>query len=553
MRKSALLLAGLGLVMVGAVAGHWFDPRGPDAPSQGVKTIQSAYEVIRESYVDPVPAGSLTTSGIQGMTESLDPFSVYITADRMTQVEESFRGSFEGIGVSYELIAGPSDQDTIGVTTVAPDGPSDEAGLRAGDRIVEVEGESAVGWSHDKIQRRLKGPQGSTVTVTLRRPSEPSHLERTIRRGTVPMETVDAAYMMDDQTGYLRLNRFARTTHEEVTDALSTLKENGMTRLMLDLRGNAGGLMSMAERVADEFLVEGQLIVRARSRHEEYGGARYATEEGLLEDAPLVVLVDHHSASASEIVAGALQDHDRAVLVGRRTFGKGLVQRQFDLRDGSGLRLTVARFYTPSGRLLQRPDDRDENPLPARVDTAALPDSLLHRTDAGRTVVGGGGILPDTVVTDSLENAFRRPVTQEGLVRAFARRWADTHSEQLRAEWEGRPEAFARDFELPPRAYRTFLDYAAEEGRSIRGFDPSPPLASALEDADFSGASYTREAVRAARASIETEITAYLGQRLFGPSMFVRIRNQSNEVVRAAQEAWPRAGRWAERYPVSDS
>ena len=551
MRQTAVTLAGLGLVVVGALAGHWFDEAGSPAPPERFETVQSAYEVIRDSYVDPVPAESLTAAGIRGMTESLDPFSVYIAPDRMKRVEESFSGSFEGIGVSYELIDGPNDRDTIGVTTVVADGPSAEAGLRAGDRIVEVEGESAVGWSHQKIQRRLKGPEGSTVRVTLRRPSEPSPIERTIRRGTVPMETVDAAYMMDDRTGYLRLNRFARTTHREVTDALTSLKEQGMTRLMLDLRGNAGGLMSMAEAVADEFLVEGQLIVEARSRHEQYGGARYATEEGLLESVPLVVLVDEHSASASEIVAGALQDHDRAVLVGRRTFGKGLVQRQFDLQDGSGLRLTVARFYTPSGRLLQRSDERAEGALSVPVDTSALPDSLLHRTDAGRLVVGGGSIHPDRVVVDSIENPYRRAVTQEGIVRDFARRWADAHSERLRAEWAGRPDAFARDFELPSVAYSDFVEYAAGHGRSGEGGKTAGFLAPSRTDAVVSGGPFDPEAIRAARPQIETDVTAYLGRRLFGPSMFVRIRNRSDDVLQAAHEAWPRAEKWADRYPVS--
>jgi carboxyl-terminal processing protease len=552
MRRAAGVLAGFGLIVIGAFAGHWFHDAGPQPPQEQSETLQSAYDVIRESYVDPVPADSLAAAGIEGMMESLDPYSVYITANRMKQVEESFRGSFEGIGVSYELIEGPDNQDTIGVTTVVPDGPSDEAGLQAGDRIVEVEGASAVGWSHQKIRRRLKGPEGSTVTVRLRRPTEPSLMERTIRRGTVPMETVDAAYMMDDRTGYLRLNRFARTTHEEVTDALTSLNDDGMTRLILDLRGNAGGLMSMAEKIADEFLVEGQLIVRAKSRHEEYGGARYATGEGRLEEAPVVVLVDEHSASASEIVAGALQDHDRAVLVGRRTFGKGLVQRQFDLRDGSGLRLTVARFYTPSGRLLQRPDEGEEGALPPEADTAVVADSLLHRTDAGRAVIGGGGIQPDTVVVDSIENPFRRRVTEDGLVRAFARRWADTHSERLRAEWEGRPEAFARDFQLPAQTYPAFLDYAArgEGAARARKRDRSPEVR--LRDVDGLGDSVTPEEVRAARAPIETDIKAYLGRRLFGVSMFVRIRNQANAVVQAAHSAWPHATRWAERYPVTD-
>jgi len=552
MRHTAFLLAGLGLVLIGALAGHWVDELGPEAPPESFNTLESAYEVIQESYVDPVPAESLTASGIRGMTESLDPFSVYITPRRMKQVEESFSGSFEGIGVTYELIDGPKNQDTIGVTTVVPEGPSAEAGLRAGDRIVEVEGESAVGWSHQTIRRRLKGPEGSTVEVTLRRPSEPSLIERTIRRGTVPMETVDTAYMMDDQTGYLRLNRFARTTHREVTSALTTLKEEGMTRLVLDLRGNAGGLMSMAEELADEFLVEGQLIVRARSRHDEYGGARYATEQGLWEDAPIVVLVDEHSASASEIVAGALQDHDRAVLVGRRTFGKGMVQRQFDLQDGSGLRLTVARFYTPSGRLLQRTDGRAEGAPAVETDTSALPDSLQHRTDAGRLVVGGGGIQPDTVIADSIENPFQRTVTREGLVRDFARRWADTHGERLRTEWDGRPNAFARSFDVPSTLYPAFLGYAAEQGLTVRRGNPAGALPTDPDDADASDPSFTREEVRAARVPIETDVAAYLGQRLFGPSMLVRIRNRSDPTVRAVEDVWPRAGRWADRYPIGE-
>jgi len=548
MRRTAFTLAGLGLVLVGVLAGQWVDELGPEAPPESFDTLQSAYEVIQESYVDPVPADSLAASGIRGMTESLDPFSVYITPGRMRQVEESFSGSFEGIGVTYELIDGPEEQDTIGVTTVLPDGPSAKAGLRAGDRIVAVEGESAVGWSHQTIRQRLKGPEGSTVTVTLRRPAAPSRIERTIRRGTVPMETVDAAYMMDDRTGYVRLNRFARTTHREVTDALTTLKADGMTRLLLDLRGNAGGLMSMAEKLADEFLVEGQLIVRARSRHDEYGGARYATGQGIWEEGPVVVLVDEHSASASEIVAGALQDHDRAVLVGRRTFGKGMVQRQFDLRDGSGLRLTVARFYTPSGRLLQRTDERTEETSSGERLPSTVADSLRHRTDAGRLVVGGGGIEPDTVIADSVENPFRRRVTQEGLVRDFARRWADAHGDRLRAEWGGRPEAFARTFALPSTLYPAFLEYVAEAGVSVPGRTSADVPATG--PADASGSSFSQAEVQAARAPIETDVTAYLGRRLFGPSMFLRIQNRSDPMVQATETVWGRAARWADRYPV---
>ena len=551
MKRTTLAIAGVGLLLVGMVAGQWMHtPPSPD-DTEAFRTLRSAYEIVRNSYVDPIPPDSLATASMRGMMDTLDPFSVYLSPERMKQVEESFRGSFEGIGISYELIEGPDGRDTIGVTTVLPGGPSAKAGLRAGDRIVEVAGTSAVGWSHQKIQRRLKGPAGSSVSVTLRRPSRSDRLERSITRGTVPLETVDAAYMIDDRTGYLRLNRFARTTHREVAHALASMKEEGLSRLILDLRGNAGGLMSMAEKVADEFLVEGQLIVRAGSRHEEYGGARYATGEGLLEQAPLAVLVDEHSASASEIVAGALQDHDRAVIVGRRTFGKGLVQRQYDLDDGSALRLTVARFYTPSGRLLQRPHGEERDTLHARS-PASVPDSLVHRTDAGRRVVGGGGIPPDRVVADSMLNPYRRAVTREGLVRTFARRWADAHSARLRDRWTDRPDAFADRFSVPSTVYPAFVRYAEEHGvrapalratvgaEEAPGRPPAPPTDGAFD----------RSAVEAARADIETDLKAYVGQRLFGPAMLIRVRNTIDPVVRAAQQSWPRAERWAQRYPI---
>ncbi|MFB6248850.1 MAG: S41 family peptidase [Salinibacter sp.] len=549
MKRTTFALAGFGLILLGALAGQWFHGSTTKTDREGLRTLRSAYEVIRNSYVEPVPSESLTASSLRGMMETLDSFSVYISPGRMKQIEESFSGSFEGIGISYELIEGPNQTDTISVTTVLPGGPSAEAGLRAGDRIVRVAGDPALGWSHQKIQRRLKGPKGSSVSVTLRRPGRSELLERTITRGTVPLETVDAAYMMTDRTGYLRLNRFARTTHREVTQALRSLKDQGMTRLIFDLRGNAGGLMGMAETVADEFLVEGQLIVEARSRHEEFGGARYATDDGLLQDAPVIVLVNEHSASASEIVAGALQDHDRALLVGRRTFGKGLVQRQYDLSDGSGLRLTVARFYTPSGRLLQR-SERSRDSLTTQIDTASVADSLRHRTDAGRLVLGGGGILPDRLVADSIQHDYRRAVTRRGLVRDFARRWADAHTDTLRRRWGDQPEAFAANFSLPRTAYPAFVRYAAEHG--VR--PPSDPASAGVEGrtspSPKSAPRWQTEAVEAARSAIETDIKAYLGRRLFGPSMMIRIRNRIDPVVQSARQAWGPARTWATRYPI---
>jgi carboxyl-terminal processing protease len=557
MKRTTLAIAGLGLVLIGAMLGQWVHETSVPEPDPATfETLSTAYEVIRQSYVEPVPAGSLARTSIEGMVGALDPYSVYISTEQMQQVEETFSGSFEGIGITYELIPGPESQDTIAVMSVIPGGPSAKAGLRAGDRIVRVGGESAVGWSHERIRERLKGPKGSSVPVSLRRPGRDDLVQTTITRDTVPFRTVEATYLMDDRTGYLRLGRFARTTHREVNKALETLDEKGMERLILDLRGNAGGLMSMAEKVADEFLVDGQLIVRARGRHDEYGGTRYATEDGRFEDRPLIVLVDEHSASASEIVAGALQDHDRALLVGRRTFGKGLVQRQFGFGDGSGLRLTVARFYTPSGRLLQRTEGSLMDSLLAEAGTldslgaAALPDSLVHRTDAGRRVVGGGGIQPDRVVPGQTDG-YRFAVQHRGLVREFARQWIDARSDSLRRTWESRPAAFRRQFSFPSTTYPAFVRYAAERGvRSGSGAATRPNGNGGGAPGAGTEDVFVRAEVDAARAEIETILKSYVGQRLFGPEMRIRVQNTADSVVSAARQSWPTATRWAERYPV---
>ena len=540
MTRTRYLLAGIGLIFIGGVFGQWVHQAGPTpAQSNGLQTLRSAFKTIRSAYVEPVSADSLVRSSIAGMTKSLDPFSVYISADRMKRVEESFRGSFEGIGISYDLIDGPRDQDTIAVVSVVEDGPSAEAGLRAGDRIVEVNDTSAVGWPHEKIQRRLKGPQGSEVSVTLRRPGRVVPVQATITRDTVPLETLQAAYVIEGGVGYIRLGRFAQTTHQEVTDALKALEAQGMDRLILDLRGNAGGLMSMAEKVADEFLVDDQLIVEARSRHEGYGGARYATRNGRFEQNPLIVLVDEHSASASEIVAGALQDHDRALLMGRRTFGKGLIQRQFGLGDGSTLRLTVARFYTPSGRLLQRPhgEERDSLSTMAR-DPSQVPDSLIYRTDAGRPVIGGGGIQPDRVVPGPDRSPYWQAVASDDLLHTFARGWVDKRTKALHRRWEGKPDAFVTDFSLPDSTYDAFVRFAAHHGVTVR--DASSPDTSGFRSAE----------IDAAQSRVETAITAYVGQRLFGEEMRIRIQNQDDPVVQRALRAWETAQKWAERYPI---
>jgi len=540
--------------------------RVPDA----LRNVTRAQSLIQDHYVETVAPESLAGSAIQGMLSHLDPHSVYIPPTRMDDIQESFRASFEGIGISYEKIGGPDDRDTIAVVTVQPGGPSAKAGLKPGDRIIAVNGTTAVGWTHETIRSRLKGPEGSQVAVTLRRPGVADPLTTRITRDDVPLHTVDAAVMLADSTGYIQLNRFARTTHQEIVRALSRLDERGMQRLILDLRGNAGGYMRMAERLSDEFLVEGQVIVSSRSRHRDYNETVRATDEGLYEDRPLVVLVDEHSASASEIVAGALQDHDRALIVGRRTFGKGLVQRQYDLGDRSGLRVTVARFYTPSGRLIQTPyrDDRAsyyerKAALLERDPAAALdslvrhaPDSLRHHTDGGRVVLGGGGIMPDRIVPrDGTGRDFRQAVQQQGVVHDFARRWVDARVRRLTARWEGKEDAFIAHFSLPAGTYASFLQFAAQQGvplGTVHVTSPSAPSTNTAAETQRDATDrFSRRAVEEARPVVKTLIKSNIGRRLFGSDAWYRIRMPVDPAVVAALRHEKAARQLAMQYPVS--
>ncbi|MGA7305334.1 MAG: S41 family peptidase, partial [Rhodothermales bacterium] len=304
-----------------------------DNTYEQLQKLEEAFSVITKKYVENVDSSKLARDAIQGMVDGLDPHSVYIDADRMEDVRENFAGSFEGIGISYEWTDGADGRDTVTVIVPLSGGPSEEVGILPGDRIIKVDGRDAIGYTRDDVDKNLKGRKGSQVVVTIRRPHYPKLLDFTITRDKIPIYTVDASFMLDSKTGYIKLNRFARTTHQEVLDALVDLKSKGMERLVFDLRGNAGGYMEMAIKVADEFLSAGKTVVATRSRHTEFTAEYASTARGVFEQSPVIMLVDENSASASEIVAGALQDHDRALIVGRRTFGKGLVQRQYPLSD----------------------------------------------------------------------------------------------------------------------------------------------------------------------------------------------------------------------------
>ena len=411
----AYLGRGLG---TGTTAWEFAEPRF--LPSGQV--LSSVLDRIDRMYVDPVDRNRLTDIAIDAILDELDPHSDWFSAEELAAMAEPMEGNFEGIGVEFLL-----QEDTIMVVTPIVGGPSEAAGIRSGDRIVSVDDSviAGTGLSNSKVMRLLKGPSGTEVGLGLLRPgaSDTALIDVTLRRGRIPIHSVVAAERMPDGTGYIKVIRFARNTHEEFDAALSSLLEAGVERFVLDLRGNGGGYLHAAVPMVERFLDEGDLVVytegAAQPRRE------YVTERpGLLRDLPLVVMVDEGSASASEILAGALQDHDRAVIVGRRTFGKGLVQEEFPVADRGALRLTVARYYTPSGRSIQRPygdgvdyeDEwiaRQERGEYVEADSVLRVDSLAYRTEAGRTVYGGGGIAPDVFVpldTGSFPVSFRELV-----------------------------------------------------------------------------------------------------------------------------------------------
>lgn len=553
-----------------------------DNTYQNLMKLEEAFSLISKRYVDDVDTAKLSRDAIEGMLEGLDPHSVFIDAEHMKQVREGFDASFEGIGISYEWTEGVDGRDSLTVLNPIPGGPSEEAGLRAGDRIVLVSGESSVGWEREDVEKYLKGPKGTKVVVTVKRPHFPDLLEFTIIRDKIPIVTVDAYNMIDDRTGYIKLNRFARTTREEVREALLGLKQQGMERLVFDLRGNSGGYMNMAVSVADEFLTGEEMIVYTKSRHAGNNEEHRARNGGLFEDKAIIVLVDENSASASEIVAGALQDHDRALIVGRRTFGKGLVQQQYPLPDGSVVQLTTSRYYTPVGRLIQTPYEPGERETyyqrqRGRYDSTAspagiygdldhmvfrdleegisrvydvselldmVPDSIKYNTDGGRTVLGGGGILPDYLVASPSSPLMRAVFNFD---YEFARQWMDNH-EEIRTSWQDRQEAFNREFQVPPEMMTAFWAYAEKEhGVHVLAAGAPKPEQKAT-DGGAREHYFTAAEVAADLPVVETRIKAYIARRIWGVAAWYPVIHQVDPVLQEAMKLWESAGKLAVNY-----
>lgn len=439
--------------------------------------VEELMNYIHNNYVDTMASDAIEEKALRGLLDQLDPHSVYISTDEFHDANDPLLGSFEGIGVQFRI-----ESDTVVVITPVSGGPSEKLGIRAGDRIVNVDGKKIAGVkiSNNDVMRKLKGPKGTEVNVEIFRRGVPGLISYTIERDVIPTYSMDIAYIIELGIGYIRLSNFAATTAEEVHDALKSLLGAGMKKLILDLRGNGGGYLKAAIDVADEFLPEGTLIVYTQGMHQAKEVAQ-ATSDGLFQEGELVVLVDEWSASASEIVAGAIQDNDRGTIIGRRSFGKGLVQEQLNFKDGSAVRLTVARYYTPTGRCIQRSYENGKDAYNSdymhrylngeleNPDSIKFADSLKYYTPKGKTVYGGGGIMPDTYVPlekDSLL-IFYNLTMNKGIVYQWAFDYTDKNRQKLQRFKD--IDAFDQGFQITDAMYQDFLRYAEKKGVKHQG------------------------------------------------------------------------------------
>jgi carboxyl-terminal processing protease len=365
---------------------------------QEMQRFNEVFSAVSKYYVEEVDNQRLINGAIAGMLETLDPHSVYIPKEQLADVTEKFEGHFYGIGIEFNIF-----NKIPTVVSPMPGSPADRLGLRPADQLIAIEGKSTYGFNEEQVRNRLRGPEGTQVRLTIRRSGVDEPFEVTITREKISITSVESSFLLDQQTGYVLISRFAKTTGEELESALVKLEKQGMKQLILDLRGNAGGFLEQAVAVADKFIDHGKKVVYTRGRIAAANDDFYATEPDKHARFPLIILMNHGSASAAEIVAGAVQDWDRGLVVGETSFGKGLVQNQIGLRDGSAVRITTAKYYTPSGRLIQRPYDKtlsdyyeegwdDYDPNAAADSTKERP---TYKTSAGRLVYGGGGITPD--------------------------------------------------------------------------------------------------------------------------------------------------------------
>ena len=438
--------------------------------------FKDVLSLTEKYYVDDVDAQKLTESAIKGLLSDLDPHSVYIDQKQLTRVTEEFRGKFEGIGIEFAIV-----NDTITVVQPIGGGPSAQLGIFSNDKIVKIDGKSAIGFNNDQVMKGLKGPKGTKVSVSIVRGGSSGLLEFEIIRDVIPFYSVDVSFMLDDEVGYINVIRFSETTNSEMLSALQKLKAQGMKRLVLDLRLNPGGYLDQAVKMADIFIdgdpAGGQRkIVYTKGRRPDFNEEYFATTNNEFEKMPLIVLLSNGSASASEIVAGAIQDWDRGLIVGETSFGKGLVQRQFELADKSAFRLTIARYYTPSGRLIQRSYSagKEKYQREAFEREEVEGDNIAHveesdstrpvfKTAGGRKIYGGGGITPDYIVKPGDATAFTTTISRRNLFYEFTTKYLSVHSDEIKTKYKGDFKSFNQKFDVDNALMNEFIEFVKEK------------------------------------------------------------------------------------------
>ncbi len=495
----AVLLAGG--VLLGSIA---FRPatQNPEATARAYLRYREVLTAVDRDYADSVDPEALTDYAIRQLLARLDPHSTYIAAAERAQTDAFLQSDQGGVGLEFNFF-----RDTMTVVATVPGGPAAQAGVLPGDQVLRVAGQPVAGahLAPPALARLLRGAEGSALALDLHRRGQPTPLRLALTRNRLPSPSVDVAYLLDAETGYIKISRFAANTPTEFKQALAGLRRQGLARLVLDLRGNPGGYLDRATTLADEFIAGSRKLVTIDGRDEQYRATTYARVAGDFEDGPLVLLIDENSASAAEVLAGAVQDHDRALLVGRRTFGKGLVQKPIALSDGGELRLTVARYYTPAGRSIQKPygltpaDYRNELATREKHGEMAAADSnqvarlLRFRTDHGRPVYGGGGIMPDVFVPrDSLTHSrYYRQLLALGVLRAEGFAFVQQH----RAELQGlRPDQFQQTFRVSDAQLTHLQAQAAGAATDAAAARRCAPLLRTTLKAEIARSAYGAEA-----------------------------------------------------------
>jgi len=492
--------------------------------------LQEVLTYINRDYVDSVDTNELVEFGIEKMLEKLDPHSSYITSKDANLAKSQLEGEFDGIGIEFGIL-----RDTIYVVAPLTGGPSEKLGIQSNDQIIRVDGKTVAGTgvTNRDVFDLLRGPKGSVVNIDIKRKNEDELLDYSITRDKIPQYSLNASYMVDEEVGYIKITRFAATTYDEFVKALTELQSLGMTKLILDLQGNPGGYMGAAISVADEILGNNAVIVSQKGKLNRYNQKAFATKEGSFEAGSIVVLINEGSASASEIVAGAIQDNDRGLIVGRRSFGKGLVQMPIDLSDGAELRLTIARYYTPSGRSIQKPYGEGEDDYNLdwinrldhgeffNADSIKFNDSLKYETVKGRTVYGGGGIMPDYFVP------WDTTMISPYINRIFG---TDSHREFILGYLENNKKNFDN---------MSFEQY-------YENFEVSDTmLQDLIKIAEKNKVPFDEKDYGKSKEYLKTLIKAHMGRSLYDDNAFYKVINDINEVYQQAIKLFDEAEKLA--------